>query len=170
MNEQRLKHELAKRIFGQLGVVPGMKLGHGAILEDAIIDRKLSLRVDGEQVNYPVFVVRNSRDERLILANIGDKEEPEMILVAENEQVILGLHFVWPAAAETLEEGVTPGQFWTWDSVREQWVPLSLQHILMLTAAFEDITQSGVLWEPWSDWRPMYDWLVKLADFVVVET
>jgi hypothetical protein len=93
-----------------------------------------------------------------------------MVMVAENEQVILGFHFQWPAADGELLDNEVSGEFWTWDSVREQWIPLSMQHVLMLTAAFEDITQAGVLWEPHSDWRPMFDWIVQLADFVMVDS
>jgi hypothetical protein len=162
MEETNLKYELAKRVFGQLGAVPDMKEGIGAIIEGAIIPRHLSVRdrEDDTIQEIPLYVVRNSRDERLILANLGSDSEPEMILVAENEQVILGLYFEWDS--DTKNCG-----FWTWDSVRETWIPLSMQHILMLTAAFEDITQSGVQWEPYSAWQPMYDWMIKLADFVV---
>ena len=163
--ETNLKYELAKRIFGQLGAVPEMKRDIGAILEDAIIPRVLSVRdrEDNTIQEIPLYVVRNSRDERLILANLNTDADPEMILVAENEQVILGLYFEWHSDSKN-------SGFWTWDSVRETWVPLSMQHILMLSAAFEDITQSGVQWEPHSAWQPMYDWMVKLADFVVEVT
>ncbi len=163
--EINLKYELAQRIFGHLGAVSGMKEGIGAILGDAIIPRTLSIRdrEDDAIQEIPLYVVRNARDERLILGNLGGSYDPEMIMVAENEQVILGLYF------ESNSENKTSG-FWTWDSVRETWVPLSMQHILMLSAAFEDITQSGVQWQPYSAWQPMYDWMVKLADFVVEVT
>jgi len=172
--EESLKYELAKRIFGQLGAFPELKDNVGAIIPEAIIPRELTMREDGKEVKYPLYVVQNDRGESLILANIGDRKDPELIMVAENEQVILGFHF-WNGimygepnqdASEWERQGTT-GDFWTWDSVREQWIPLSMQHILMLTAAFEDITQSGTLWNPHSDWRPMYDWIVQLADFVV---
>ena len=135
MNDDVLCRELSKRIFGNLGAVPGgfNKVGVTA-KENLAKDRTLT--IEGHEP-YPIYAAHTSRGEQVLLSNIGTEEIPEVVAVMEDGGVTIGIRFTWSEQ--------DPGSYAAW--FKNQWTPIDLSHKLTLTLIVENLTQDGELWE-----------------------
>jgi hypothetical protein len=155
VNDNLLCRELSKRIFGNLGAVPGgfNKVGVTA-KENIAKDRTLKIAEQGE---YPIFAAHTSRSEQILLSNIGTEEVPEVVAVIEDDGVLVGIRFTW---AED-----DSGTYVAW--FNDQWAPISLSHKLTLALIVENLTQDGELWEASKKCKPeLFERLASLIEEV----
>ena len=156
MENEILNLELLKRIFGNLGAVPGDNFGkHGLTTEDHIIDKTIKFEEEGKITEYLLRcgeINCEGSKYHIILVNLKSLKSPEFIAILNVDE---GMSFGF-----SLQDDM--GAF----SIKyeEQWVGISMLHKLNLTAAIEMVTQEGLQWAPSSleSSNYMYDLLISL--------
>ncbi len=141
--------ELLRRVFGNVGAVPGTNFGKaGLVIPDCLFGKQVSAELDdGSVSNYPVWIGRaGSTEFRAAISNLGTAEDPEFILVLISGEATqagvsaLGFKLHWNENYGIFSQATDKG-----------WQPVSVLHRLNLTAAFELLTQEGVPWIPIQD-------------------
>src|SRR3972149_3984389 len=95
-----LTPELLRRIFGNLGAVPGRNFGRaGLVMPPCQYDKQIAVEFgDGSTASYPVWVGQISNHFRAALTNLGTIDSPELIMVllsGAEDAVTLGFKLDW---------------------------------------------------------------------------
>ena len=160
MEDNILTRELLKRIFGNLGAVPGKNFGMvGITTPEFNTGKTITLEDDdgGHIASYPIFtgqaLVQGSY--KVALVNTGTISVPEFILILVPEGLApIGFRLIWDgedcgAIAQKHDEG---------------WLPISLVYKMNLATAFEMMTQEGVTWQPCKEFKPLVEDLMSILD------
>lgn len=156
-----LTRELVKRIFGNLGAVPGKNFGKvGITLDEFKLSKTISLKEDDSKTttDHSIWAAEVKIDiiYKAIITNIGTIDIPEFVMLLKVSGInMLGFRLLWD------EED--SGVIMSYDN--DEWRPISVLRKLQLTAAIELMTQQGVVWYPCQEVDDLYDQFVALVDF-----
>ena len=157
--ENHLNRELLKRVFGNLGAVPGPNFGRvGITLNDFLFNKQITM-LDEDNSKYDCLIwmgeTKIGSTYRVALTNLNTVDEPEFILLfkIENDSP-LGLRLIWDE-----------NDFGSFMSLNNKfWHPVSMLRKLNFTAGIELLTQEGAGWYPCQD-DALYSLLLSLVDF-----
>jgi hypothetical protein len=159
-----LTHELLRRIFGNVGAVPGPNFGKvGLVTPECLYEKKIVVEFsDGTVSGYPVWIGQPGANGNLRVAvtNLGTVDSPEFMMAIslglDKEEPRFGLHL-------DVEAGENSSWFLQW--LDDKKLTLSTLHQLNITVAFELLTQEGVLWLPVVEGGDvLYECLVTLVE------
>src|SRR3990172_3022350 len=138
-----LNRELLRRIFGNLGAVPGKNFGRVGVVLNEFILQNCAITLENEsgiKEDYKIWAgeCKVASTYRVLLTNIGTINEPEFILIFEPEgDEIIGMHLVY-------EDEEDFGTFMV--RRKDEWTPISMLRKLNLAAGIELLTQEGIGW------------------------
>jgi len=161
MEDQILTIELLKRIFGNLGAVPGDNFGKvGVTLPEFAIHSVKLLQPETNKVDeYKIYTGQAALQTtyQVGLVNIGILNFPEFVLVLCVDDVEpIGLRLIWDANYGNQGSAA--------QKHGDEWIPINLIYKLNLATAFEMMTQEGVLWQPCKDPEKLVEHMKSLLD------
>ena len=143
-DNQSLILELAKRILGNIGAVPGDLFGTvGATTSDYFV-KNIDIIEDQDEKSCPAWggELNGPPHFKIVLSNLGSQSAPEFFLIIwAGEDACFAINVLWADSVPAI----------AMYKLDDQWIPLSVLHMLNLTAAFELLTQEGISWMPISD-------------------
>jgi hypothetical protein len=158
MESDQLYFELLKRIFGNLGAVAGKNFGFvGITPNDYLTDKHIKLEGEDRKIElYNVWAgeLLAQNKYKVILTNIGIKNNPEFVAVMYSDSILpIGLRISFEDNYGLLS--VNNG---------DAWIKSTVLYALNITAAIEMITQEGVVWQPSKDIEQLYELLISFLD------
>ena len=165
MEDVIINKELVRRIFGNLGAVPGNNFGIvGITTQDHITEKLIKLEnEDGTVEQYSTFAGEiNTGDVsyKIILTNAGIIDEPDFFAILKADDApAIGFSLVYTHDNEIITGNILIKH-------EDKWAAMGMLHKLNITAAIELITQEGRIWLPCKDCSAIHKLLVELVDML----
>ena len=160
MEEDLLTRELLKRIFGNLGAVPGDNFGKVGITTPIYLLNKTITLLDenGNKEKYSVWageIIEGGETYKIILTNLGTKTEPEFVSIFYSTAA-------FPLSFRLVLDKCDIGSF----ALRhgKGWTEINMGYKLNLASAIELLTQEGRVWSPCKETDELFDLLLGIIE------
>lgn len=159
-----LSREIIKQVLADVGVLPGSNFGKsGLTLPEFKLDKKLVVHYDdGQKAEFPLWAGIGSLSDtkvtgskvKVLLADVSDDVTEFALALRVDDKPIYALRLAF--------DNEDPGDFLLQQG--ENWIGASMLIKAWALVGMEMIVDQGVLWEPTTDYKDLYEAVSHLVE------